>query len=181
MGWKAMAIAFVASFVTVSTANAGFLDFLFGRRAPAAAQPVAQHPDVTVTKPRVKRVAKADGPRKPKQMRLVALTPKDQRARTIDPIANPDWYLTDPTLRRGDILVLADRVLVFKGGEIGAPKSYVSLNETRLYNRKERLLIAEMTKQPNEPFLLADKAGPRQPRLLKSASLLRPLELRSGL
>ncbi len=183
-GWKTLGVAFVASFLTVSTAQAGLFDFLFGRREPA---PVAApaHPDVTIAKPVAKKPLRTAKHRKPTG--LVMLNPlspfdaKQQMARVIDPVANPDWHLIDPTLKRGDILVLTDRVVVFKGGQIGAPKSYVSLDETRLYNRRERLLIAEMTRQPVQPFLLADKAGPRQPRVLKSASLIRPLELRPGL
>ena len=180
LGWKSLAVAFVASLATVSSANAGFLDFLFGRRAPApVAQPVDVHPDVTIAKPRPNRVASRAA--KPRGRQPVQLSPKDQLARTIDPVANPDWHLIDPTLRRGDILVLPDQVLVFNGGQIGALKNYVLLEQSRIYNRKERVLIAEMTGQPREPLLLAGGTGPRQPRLLKSASLVRPLELRSGL
>ncbi len=33
----------------------------------------------------------------------------------IDPAKNPDWYLDDPTLRRGDIVVLKGEVLVYQG------------------------------------------------------------------
>lgn len=34
----------------------------------------------------------------------------------LDPATDPDWYLKDPTLRRGDIVVTASGVMVFQGG-----------------------------------------------------------------
>ncbi|WP_156323352.1 hypothetical protein [Bosea sp. AAP35] len=34
----------------------------------------------------------------------------------LDPATDADWYLKDPTLRRGDIVVTASGVMVFQGG-----------------------------------------------------------------
>ncbi len=34
----------------------------------------------------------------------------------LDPATDPNWYLKDPTLRRGDIVVTASGVMVFQGG-----------------------------------------------------------------
>lgn len=34
----------------------------------------------------------------------------------LDPATDPSWYLKDPTLRRGDIVVTASGVMVFQGG-----------------------------------------------------------------
>ena len=34
----------------------------------------------------------------------------------LDPATNPNWYLADPTLRRGDIVVTNRGVLVYQGG-----------------------------------------------------------------
>ncbi len=36
----------------------------------------------------------------------------------MNPDRNPTWYLDDPTLRRGDIVVLKGEVLVFQGGRV---------------------------------------------------------------
>ncbi|KRE18174.1 hypothetical protein ASE63_03090 [Bosea sp. Root381] len=33
----------------------------------------------------------------------------------LDPATDPHWYLKDPTLRRGDIIVTADGVMVYQG------------------------------------------------------------------
>ncbi|QZO01878.1 hypothetical protein [Chenggangzhangella methanolivorans] len=113
----------------VSSANAGLLDFLFGwaKRPPAAPVAAAPHPDLTLSPAKPRRTARA----KPKTPRApVQISPKDMLARTIDPAKNPNWYLEDPTLRRGDILVLSDRVLVFKGGPIGVAQNYAALSNT---------------------------------------------------
>ena len=37
----------------------------------------------------------------------------------LDPSADPHWYLKDPTLRRGDIVVTAQGVMVYQGGRGG--------------------------------------------------------------
>ncbi|PZO03665.1 MAG: hypothetical protein DCF30_02265 [Hyphomicrobiales bacterium] len=34
----------------------------------------------------------------------------------LDPATDPSWYLKDPTLRRGDIVVTASGVMVYQGG-----------------------------------------------------------------
>ncbi|MDP3258763.1 MAG: hypothetical protein Q8S58_03655 [Bosea sp. (in: a-proteobacteria)] len=34
----------------------------------------------------------------------------------LDPSSDPNWYLKDPTLRRGDIVVTAQGVMVYQGG-----------------------------------------------------------------
>ncbi|RXF68515.1 hypothetical protein [Hansschlegelia zhihuaiae] len=157
----AAGFAFAIGMGGASTARAGLLDFIFGWRdrahvsRPAAAAP---HPEVTI-RPKAKRVAKNST--KPAAL---ALSPKEQLARTIDPVKNPRWYLEDPTLRKGDILVLADRVLVFAGGEIGRPKSYVALSRTKLLSAKERARVALITGRTAPPAAVADGAKPRKLR-----------------
>ncbi len=37
----------------------------------------------------------------------------------LDPSSDPNWYLKDPTLRRGDIVVTAQGVMVYQGGRGG--------------------------------------------------------------
>jgi hypothetical protein len=37
----------------------------------------------------------------------------------LDPSSDPSWYLKDPTLRRGDIVVTAQGVMVYQGGRGG--------------------------------------------------------------
>lgn len=63
----------------------------------------------------------------------------------IDPVKVPQWYLTDPTLRRGDIVVLVNGVFVFEGGSRipYAPDDFVPLERSRL-SAGERARIAAM-------------------------------------
>lgn len=179
---KAIVVAVAATLVSAPAAQAGFLDFLFAPRKPVVAAPqIAVHPHVTM-QPRAARSMRTGKPVKVAKSAkssdrawAVMTDPKEHLARTIDPVANPDWHLIDPTLRRGNVLVLTDRVLVFTGGRIGAPASYVSLAETRLVSKTERTRIAEMTGRAVLPPLLASKNPPQQPRLLRQASVMPPV------
>lgn len=172
MAYRTIAFGLVATIVSVSTAEAGFLDWLFAPRKPAApiAAAAPAHPAVTIRATPRKRVAQ----RAKAKPAVIYVDPKAQLAATIDPIANPDWHLIDPTLRKGDILVLADRVLVFSGGRIGIEANYVSLDKSRLISKKERLQVAEMTGHGQLPPLLAATTPPRQPKLLRQAEAIMP-------
>ncbi|NNM71323.1 hypothetical protein [Enterovirga aerilata] len=62
----------------------------------------------------------------------------------LDPAKNPDWYLQDPTLRRGDIVVLKGEVLVFRGGRLPFSRAnFASLSESDL-PKEERERLAHM-------------------------------------
>ncbi|CAM5771470.1 hypothetical protein [Bosea minatitlanensis] len=50
----------------------------------------------------------------------VAAKPKPAAVR-LDPAADPDWHLKDPTLRRGDIVVTRRGILVYRGRSADAP------------------------------------------------------------
>ncbi|MDR6285201.1 hypothetical protein HNR47_001184 [Methylopila jiangsuensis] len=156
---KTAAIGFLAPVVLLApfqNARAGFLDWLFGRRPAAVSAPA--HPEVTVSaaskRPKKKRAAALKAPPVP------ALTPQEQLARTIDPDKTPDWHLVDPTLRRGDVLFLKDRVVVFMGGEPGKPGAYMPVSQTRLFTARERRLFAAMAR---------DRAGPPRPTRIARA------------
>lgn len=134
--WSTALIGFLTPVVLLapfSPAKAGFLDWLFGRREPAAV--VAPHPDITVT-PR--KTARRPAPK--------PVDPKDVLAATIDPVKNPDWWLIDPTLRKGDILFLKDRVVVFVGARPGDVANYIPISQTRLVSSKERGQLLSMAK-----------------------------------
>ncbi|GBD47731.1 hypothetical protein [Methylopila sp. Yamaguchi] len=146
MKFRTLATAVVVASVAAPTAQAGFLDFLFGRRAPA---PVEEYREPRAAPPPAPRAERAP-------VRKPQLTPQEQLARTIDPVANPDWHLMDPTLRRGDVLFLADRVVVFTGGRIGDPSSYAPLESTHIVSSSERRALRQMAgraaqDEPQEP------------------------------
>lgn len=50
----------------------------------------------------------------------------------LDPTSDPHWYLKDPTLRRGDIVVTASGVLVYRGRDADSlrPADFVALGGT---------------------------------------------------
>lgn len=178
MGWKALTAACVASFVSVSTAQAGLFDFLFKPRRQAPVQ--ATVAPVPAAAPVARKPAKRSGETRPAALH----TPVDMaagRAQVIDPEANPDWHLIDPTLRRGDILVLRDRIVVFAGGPVGAPRSYVALSRSRLVSKEERAQLT-LAARPDPMTIMTAEAGPRQPQVLKAATAVMPpvLGLRSG-
>jgi hypothetical protein len=65
-------------------------------------EPVYEPLDVTVTpRPARPRAAASSKPAPPKVK--------------LDPATDPHWYLRDPTLRRGDIVVTAHGVMVYQG------------------------------------------------------------------
>jgi hypothetical protein len=101
-------------------------------RAPAFREPAYREPAFRDAR---ERPARRERPRAP--VTETASVP----AGPIDPVQTPDWHLQDPTLRRGDIVVLKDQVLVFKGGRMPFSRAdFASLSESDLpAEERERL------------------------------------------
>lgn len=59
----------------------------------------------------------------------------------LDPSSDPNWYLKDPTLRRGDIVVTAAGVLVYQGRDSDAmrPADFTALGGSDSKGWKQRL------------------------------------------
>ena len=100
----------LATACAAAPAQAGFLDDLaraFGPRqtAPVYSAPAANPLSVTVRPQRQRPTAPAP---------YVASKPTPPVVH-LDPQTDPDWYLKDPTLRRGDIVVTARGVQVYRG------------------------------------------------------------------
>lgn len=117
-------------------ATAGFLDVLFG--APPAPPPPAAEPvrplEMTVRPPKPAARAKAEAEHKAERM-----TP-------IDPVAHPHWYLEDPTLRHGDIVVLPRGAMVYQGRAAARRLSdFEEVARSRLLSRRERERIQQIT------------------------------------
>jgi hypothetical protein len=69
----------------------------------------------------------------------------------LDPTSNPNWYLEDPTLRAGDVVVLKGEVLVFQGGRVPyAREDFTSLDRSKL-SKDERARIGAMAGLPVSP------------------------------
>ena len=58
-------------------------------------------------------------PRAPRPRAPEASTKPKAPVVQLDPATDPSWYLKDPTLRRGDIVVTANGVMVYQGGRGG--------------------------------------------------------------
>ncbi|PTM39222.1 hypothetical protein [Bosea sp. 124] len=75
---------------------------IFGGGPRLRATPIYEYEEPT--QPRMQRPKAAETSTKPK-LPVVQL----------DPATDPSWYLHDPTLRRGDIVVTANGVMVYQG------------------------------------------------------------------
>lgn len=94
---------------------------------------------------REKRVAEAVAPAEPVN---------------LDPAKNASWYLQDPTLRPGDIVVLKGEVLVFEGGR-GGPRGredFASLEQSRLSPTEKQQLREMAGVQPLQKTAQAQKS-----------------------
>lgn len=101
-GLTAAAIAATMVCASAMPARAGLLELLFGG---AQIRPQVEAPlEMTVRPDRPAKPGYGAGDDIP-----------HIKAVPIDPVAHPDWYLIDPTLRAGDIVVLPQKVLVYNG------------------------------------------------------------------
>lgn len=131
-----VASVIVLELFALRPAHAGFLDFLLGP-PPHTETPYVSTPLEMTIRPG-RRSAKA-----PKQAQVerppVLITP-------MDPVKDPDWFLSDPTLRKGDVVVLPGRVVVFNGNRGERRRSdFEDLLRTHLVSLKERSRIKAFT------------------------------------
>lgn len=61
----------------------------------------------------------------------------------LDPASDPHWYLSDPTLRKGDIVVTRSGVVVFsgRGGARHSPAAFTALDESRRLSKAQLQLL----------------------------------------
>lgn len=135
MRWAvAAALAFSAA---PSAQAAGLFDdlarALFGGGPRLRASPIYEYDD----EPRVR----APRPRAPAPE--VSSKPKPPAVQ-LDPQTDKQWYLKDPTLRRGDIVVTAGGVLVYQGRDADAsrPADFVALGGSDSKGWKQQLQTA---------------------------------------
>ena len=136
---KVLAFASMAGVtLAASGAHADFFDAIgriFGGEPSPAPQVQTYSPDATF-EDRGSGLEVVVRPRRAAPPRQVVRkpAPKEVATASMDPVKNPDWYLDDPTLRRGDILVLKGEVLVFEGTGTGRHRreEFASLAESKL-------------------------------------------------
>lgn len=146
------------------TPAAAFLDFLFGRpEAPAPSRPpldVSVDPSrraparVGRRKDARPKHAKEDGQRRPPG--------RHQVQKSIDPTANPDWYLSDPNIRYGDILILKSGPVVYKGsGRARSREDFVSLGASGIVSSSS---LRDIRMKVSGVWTPPEKSTARKPR-----------------
>lgn len=146
--------------VVQATPASAFLDFLFGSPQQAAPPPVSHPLDVRVDPSRraaararlnrrkaEKKVAKENGERRP--------AGRHQVQRAIDPVAHPDWYLNDPNIRYGDILILKSGPVVYTGrSRSRSREDFVSLGQAGIVSgsnvREIRMMVSGVWTPPDK-------------------------------
>lgn len=142
-GWlssvAALAVAGCLSVPGPAAAAGGLFEFLGsvfgGRPAPPAYEDMGGGLDLTVhPQRRVRSIRRRE-------------TSAAKPANTaINPVDHPNWYLEDPTLRRGDIVVLPGKVLVYEGGRGQAEQAdFTSINRSSLVSKADRQKVGAMT------------------------------------
>ena len=112
--------------------------------APQSYYDEGQPLDVTVRPRRERKPARRAVARQDKE-KSIAVDPA-----ALDPTKNATWYLQDPTLRRGDIVVLKGEVLVFQGGRLPYSREDFASLETSKLSKDDRERIGQMAGLPAE-------------------------------
>ncbi|TDR94126.1 hypothetical protein [Enterovirga rhinocerotis] len=149
-----------ASLAFTGGAQAGLFDFLFGGMQPRHVAPAPGYGDGAPLGVRVN----------PRKRERAARVPRERAKpvaqKPIDPVKQPNWYLEDPTLRRGDIIVLKTGVMVYNGGaKPQTREDFTALSKSRLVSKSERERIQKMA----PPVTTAE--GPESAAAGKEASL----------
>ena len=75
--------------------------------------------------------------------------PASKLATPIDPKTNPNWHLIDPTLKRGDVVVLKGQILVYDGRNGPASRDdFTALKQSKLLSPAEREQIEKIAGLP---------------------------------
>lgn len=164
------AIAMVVAGVP-ATAQAGFLDALgealFGSSAPQAspAPPLSasQNPQSPL-RVSIKRSRKGA-----RSIRKSAHHPfprgRPSQVVRIDPRAEPDWYLRDQTLRRGDVIVLDGRMVVFEGSRESThtPEEFAGLAQSKAVSDTTRKAIQQSARVTSPATYIAELGSKVEP------------------
>lgn len=129
-----------ASLTSAVPAQANFLETLFGIAPRRVVAPVPEREPLHMTV----------RPRAPRDGRSGIATkeaPPTPRVAPMEYASDPYWYLKDPTLKKGDVIVLDGRVVVFSGGE-RSYSSFQSIKESRLLSERAKKQLRHMVSTP---------------------------------
>jgi hypothetical protein len=130
-------------FAAAPAQAAGLWETLFGATPRPALAPMPQSDPLhmTVRPKRKKDPAKLDGTAKD--------GPATPLAKPMEYANDPFWYLKDETLKKGDIVVLKDRVVVFGGGE-RAYANFAAFQSSRLLSDRAKSQLRYLVSAPKD-------------------------------
>jgi len=137
----ALAAASIA--VAAPASAAGFWETLFGvpQRRVVAPLPESNPLHMTV-RPKKKAATKLDAGND---------GPKTPLVKPMEYANDPFWYLRDETLKKGDIIVLKDRVVVFDGGA-RAYANFASFQTSKLLSSKAKTQLKYLVSTPRDNY-----------------------------
>jgi hypothetical protein len=143
----AAALAATSLIVTSPASAAGFWETLFGvpQRRAVAPMPESSNPLHMTVRPKRKKAATTleagkDGP-------------KPKLVKPMEYANDPFWYLKDETLKKGDIIVLKDRVVVFDGGA-RAYANFASFQTSKLLSSKAKSQLKYLVSTPRDNYTI---------------------------
>lgn len=139
-----------ACFAGAAPAQANFLETLFGIAPRQVVAPVPEREPLHMTV----------RPRAPKDGRPGAAAkdaPPTPRVAPMEYASDPFWYLKDPTLKKGDIIVLGGRVVVFNGGE-RSYSNFLGFQSSRLLSERAKKQLKHMVSTPLDTHTIWEPA-----------------------
>lgn len=129
------------SLVASPASAAGFWETLFGAPQRPAYAPAPDNPLHMTVRPKRKKAtttldAGNDGP-------------KPKLVKPMEYANDPFWYLKDETLKKGDIIVLKDRVVIFDGGTRGYA-NFASFQSSPLLSAKAKSQLKYLVSTPRD-------------------------------
>jgi hypothetical protein len=141
------AVLLTAALVSAGAASAqgGLFEFLHfggGAETPPSAAEAAPSNTYRPLEMRVRprRSARRAAPRRSETAQRDMITRQKEDYAKLNPATNPDWYLQDPTLRPGDLVVLKSGIMMFAGEREAAhmPSDFRPLDEDRTLSKADR-------------------------------------------
>ncbi|AZO76757.1 MULTISPECIES: hypothetical protein [unclassified Bosea (in: a-proteobacteria)] len=140
------AAALAAAYFVIATPAqaAGFWETLFGvpQRRAVAPMPESNPLHMTVRPKRKKAATTLDAGKD---------GPKPKLVKPMEYANDPFWYLSDETLKKGDIIVLKDRVVVFDGGT-RAYANFASFQTSKLLSAKAKSQLKYLVSTPRDNY-----------------------------
>ena len=144
----AAALAGASIAVATPASAAGFWETLFSvpQRPAVTPMPESDPLRMTVRPKRKKTTAKLDGATKD-----VKEGPKTPLSKPMEYANDPFWYLRDETLKKGDIIVLKNRVVVFDGGA-RAYANFAGFQSSPLLSNKAKSQLKYLVSAPKDNY-----------------------------